>query len=141
MKNSIGIEKNVLVRDAIPARAPRDTASGIASPPAATCSAEAITTLSKVAEQFPESADTQNFLGYAHRQSGDLDAAFTHYQRALEIDPMHRHAHEYLGEAYLMKSDVDSAEEHLAELAKICAPIPCEEYKQLKRAVDAYKSQ
>ena len=103
--------------------------------------AAAIAVLSKTAEAYPDSADTQNFLGYAYRKSGDLDSALEHYQRALEIDPTHKHAHEYLGEAYLMKNDLDGAEQHLAELAKICTPIPCEEYKELKRAVDAYKQQ
>ncbi len=103
--------------------------------------ATAIDVLGQTAETYPESADTQNFLGYAYRQSGDLDAAFRHYQLALEIDPSHKPTHEYLGEAYLMKDDVDGAEQHLAELAKLCTPIPCEEYKELKRAVDAYKKQ
>lgn len=103
--------------------------------------AKAITVLTKTAEAYPDSADTQNFLGYAYRQSGNLDAAFRHYARALEIDPSHKPTHEYLGEAYLMKNDLKGAEQHLAELAKLCSPIPCEEYKELKRAVDAFKSQ
>ena len=100
----------------------------------------AISALSQTAETYPESADTQNFLGYAYRQSGDLDAAFRHYQLALEIDPSHKPTHEYLGEAYLMKDDLDGAEQHLAELERLCSPIPCEEYKELKRAVDAYRA-
>ena len=102
--------------------------------------AKAIDILNKTADAYPDSADTQNFLGYAYRKSGDLDAAFRHYQRALEIDPSHKHAHEYLGEAYLMKNDLNAAEQHLAELARLCSPIPCEEYKELKRAVDAFKN-
>lgn len=101
----------------------------------------AIAALSKTAEAYPDSADTQNFLGYAYRQSGDLETALQHYQRALEIDPSHKHALEYLGEAYLMKDDLAGAEQQLTELAKICTPIPCEEYKELKRAVEAYKQQ
>lgn len=102
---------------------------------------QAISVLKKTADTYPESADTQNFLGYAYRQAGDLDAALRHYQRALEIDPAHKHAHEYLGEAYLMKNDLNSAEQHLAELARLCSPIPCEEYKELKLAVEKYKNQ
>jgi len=101
---------------------------------------KAIAALKTTAEAYPDSADTQNYLGYAYRQSGDLKSAFAHYQRALEIDPMHKHAHEYLGEAYLMTNDLPAAEKHLAELARICSPIPCEEYKELKRAVDAFKN-
>ena len=102
---------------------------------------KAIDVLKKTVDIYPDSADTHNFLGYAYRQAGDLEAAFRHYQRALEINPTHKHAHEYLGEAYLMKNDLAGAEQHLAELAKICTPIPCEEYKELKRAVDAFKTQ
>lgn len=101
--------------------------------------AKAIEILGKTAEAFPESADTQNFLGYAYRKSGDLDAALLHYQRALKIDPSHKHAHEYLGEAYLMKDDLAGAQQHLAELEKLCTPIPCEEYRELKRAVDEFR--
>ncbi len=101
--------------------------------------AKAIEILGKTAEAFPDSADTQNLLGYAFRKSGDLDAAFRHYQRALELNPSHKNAHEYLGEAYLMKDDLAGALQHLAELAKLCTPIPCEEYRELKRAVDEFK--
>jgi Flp pilus assembly protein TadD len=101
--------------------------------------AKAIEILEKTAEAFPDSADTQNFLGYAYRKSGDLDTALRHYQRALEINPAHKPAHEYLGEAYLMKDDLAGAQQQLAELAKICTPIPCEEYRELKRAVDEFK--
>jgi hypothetical protein len=43
MKKSIGIENIVLMREAVPARAPRAAASGSACPPPATCSAERIT--------------------------------------------------------------------------------------------------
>ena len=100
--------------------------------------AKAIEVLGRTATEFPDSADTQNFLGYAYRKAGDLDAAFMHYQQALKIDPSHKHAHEYLGEAYLMKDDLVGAQQHLAELEKLCTPIPCEEYKELKRAVDEY---
>ena len=42
MKNNIGIENIALVRDAKPAIAAADAASGNASPPLATCSVEAI---------------------------------------------------------------------------------------------------
>jgi len=44
MKKSIGIEKRVLVREAMPALPPRAAASGIGSPPPATCSAFLMTT-------------------------------------------------------------------------------------------------
>ena len=84
-------------------------------------------------------ADAQNWLGYAYRKSGNLDAAFLHYDKALAIDPRHRGAHEYLGEAYLMAGNLPRAEEHLKILDKLCWT-PCSEYTQLKTAVAAYRT-
>ncbi len=101
--------------------------------------ARAIDLLKKASDAHPDSADVHNFLGYAHRQSGQLETALRHYQKALELNPRHKHAHEYIGEAYLMAGDIARAEEHLAQLQKICSPIPCEELKELRRAIDAFK--
>jgi Flp pilus assembly protein TadD len=98
----------------------------------------AIKSFSSAALRAPDNADIQNYLGYANRNAGKLDAAFKHYQRALELDPKHRGAHEYIGEAYLMKQDLANAEKHLAALGRICL-LPCEEYADLKAKVAAYK--
>jgi Flp pilus assembly protein TadD len=100
---------------------------------------EAVRLLRRALPRHPDDADLHNALGYAHRNLQQLDLAFQHYKRALALDPRHRGAHEYIGEAYLMMGDLASAEKHLAELQKLCTPIPCEEYKELKRAVDNYK--
>src|SRR5215813_11976257 len=83
-------------------------------------------------------ADIQNYLGYAYRNAGQLDLAFRHYQRALQLNPRHRGAHEYVGEAYLMVHNLAKAEEHLAALQKICL-IPCEEYEDLKKKIAEYR--
>ena len=98
----------------------------------------AIRTLSSAALRDTRNADIQNYLGYAYRHTGQLDLAFKHYQRALQLSPRHRGAHEYIGEAYLMTNNVAKAEEHLAALEKICL-IPCEEYDDLKEAIAAYR--
>ena len=100
---------------------------------------KAIELLSKAVQSDPKNADAQNFLGYAYRKAGKFDAAFNHYNEALKLNPKHKHAHEYAGEAYLLTDNLPKAELHLAELQKLCTPIPCEEYKELKRAVDNYK--
>ena len=86
----------------------------------------------------PDSADLQNYLGYTYRHMKNFDAAFKYYKRAIEIDPRHRGAHEYIGEAYLMVNDLPNAEKHLAALRKICL-LPCEELGDLEKAVNAYK--
>lgn len=99
----------------------------------------AVEHLNKAATDEPKNADIRNWLGFAERKLGNLDAAFAAYNEALKLNPQHRAAHEYIGEAYLVSGNVKKAEEHLAELQRLCTPIPCEEYKDLKRAVEAYK--
>jgi tetratricopeptide (TPR) repeat protein len=98
----------------------------------------AIKSLSSAALRDTRNADIQNYLGYAHRNAGKLDLAFKHYGRALALNPRHRGAHEYVGEAYLMVNNVAKAEEHFAALRKICL-IPCEELDDLKKKIDAYR--
>jgi Flp pilus assembly protein TadD len=94
---------------------------------------------SRVASREPDNADVQNHLGYAWRKSGNLDLAFKHYNDALRLDPKHKGAHEYIGEAYLIVNNLPKAEEHLARLDKLCF-FSCEEYRDLKKAVEQYKS-
>src|SRR4051812_10825203 len=52
--------------------------------------------------RYPAHADLQNMLGYTYRNLKRYDLAFRHYERAIEIDPRHRGAHEYIGETYLL---------------------------------------
>lgn len=99
----------------------------------------AVPLLAKAAEAEPKNADIRNWLGFANRKLGNMDAAFTAYNEALTLNPRHKHAHEYIGEAYLMTGNLAKAEQHLADLQRLCTPIPCEAYKDLKRAVDEYK--
>jgi Flp pilus assembly protein TadD len=99
----------------------------------------AITSFSSAALRDTRNADIQNYLGYAYRHTGQLELAFSHYQRALQLNPRHRGAHEYIGEAYLMANNLAKAEEHLAALQRICL-IPCEEYEDLHKAVAEYRA-
>jgi Flp pilus assembly protein TadD len=98
----------------------------------------AIAALSSAALRDTRNADIQNYLGYAYRNAGQLDAGFRHYERALTLSPRHRGAHEYVGEAYLIVNNLAKAEEHLAALQQICL-IPCEEFEELKEKIEAYK--
>jgi tetratricopeptide (TPR) repeat protein len=93
----------------------------------------AIARLEKAQVRHPDHADLQNDLGFAYRNLKRYDAAFEHYKRALAIDPRHRSAHEYIGEAYLMVGDEKSARRHLAALREICL-LGCEELKDLEAA-------
>jgi len=101
--------------------------------------ADAVTSLRKAEVRFPDNADLQNDLGHAYRNLGQFEPAFRHYKRALTLDPRHRGAHEYIGEAYLLVDDLPNAERHLAALREICL-LPCEEQGDLQKAVAAYKA-
>jgi tetratricopeptide (TPR) repeat protein len=87
----------------------------------------------------PDNPDLQNYLGYTHRNLKQFDLAFKYYKRAIEIDPRHRGAHEYIGEAYLMTGDLANAEKHLAALRNICL-LPCEELEDLEKAVKQFRA-
>jgi Flp pilus assembly protein TadD len=99
----------------------------------------AITALTRLSERDPSNADALNLLGFAERNRGNLDRAFLLYERALKLDPKHRGAHEYLGEAYLMVNNLAEAQAHLAALDKLCL-LPCEEYTDLKRKIAEYRA-
>ena len=99
----------------------------------------AIAALKLAALRDPRNADIQSYLGFSYRKSGQLKAAFKHYDRALALNPRHRGAHEYVGEAYLSVNKLSKAEEHLAALEQICL-LPCDELEDLKEEIDKYRA-
>ena len=86
-------------------------------------------------------ADIYNLLGFSYRklENPDLDKSFAAYMMAIEIDPSHLGAHEYLGELYLMRDQKDKAVIILKKLDQL-AGSNTEEYMELKIAIDAYQS-
>ena len=100
----------------------------------------AIKYLLKAAEKDPNNADAYNLLGYSYRKLGFNDKAFDYYTMALKLDPRHRGAHEYIGELYLKKNELENAKEHLKHLDSICF-FGCEEYFDLKEAIENYEAQ
>jgi Flp pilus assembly protein TadD len=100
--------------------------------------ADAVRLFERAEKRYPDHADLQNILGFSYRNLKQYDLAFKHYKRAIELDPRHRGAHEYMGEAYLMTGDLASAEKHLAALREICL-LPCEELEDLERAIAEYR--
>ena len=89
----------------------------------------------------PNRADYHNLYAYSLRKGPNPDMAvvFSHYTEALRIDPKHRAAHEYSGEAYLVVGDLPKAKAHLAALDRLCT-FGCEEYTDLKKAVAQYEA-
>jgi cytochrome c-type biogenesis protein CcmH/NrfG len=84
----------------------------------------------------PQNASYHNLYAYAIRKGAnpDMSLVFKHYNEALRIDPKHKGAHEYIGEAYLMIGNVAKAKEHLAQLDKLCF-FSCSEFNDLKKAI------
>lgn len=92
-------------------------------------------------ERNPGSADYNNLYAYTMRKgpNPNMDLVFKHYNEALRIDPTHRGAHEYIGEAYLMMNNPAKAKEHLATLDRLCT-FGCEEFGDLKKAIAEYEA-
>lgn len=99
---------------------------------------EAIRLLEGVVARDGRNADAYNWLGYATRRNGSPSAAIPYDEQALDLDPKHRGAHEYLGEAYLQLDNLPKAKEHLARPDSLCT-FSCEEYRDLEKAVRAYE--
>jgi tetratricopeptide (TPR) repeat protein len=83
-------------------------------------------------------ADVYNLMGFSLRKSGDYKQAYTFYRKALDFDPAHRGALEYLGELYVETGQIEKARENVAILKRLC-PFGCEELEDLERAVAAAK--
>ena len=97
--------------------------------------------LTSMLREEPRNAEVHNMLGYVYRKgpTPNLPKAFEHYERAIYLDPKHKGAHEYIGEAYLLVGNLAKAKEHLAALDKLCF-FSCEEYRDLKKAVQEYEA-
>jgi hypothetical protein len=67
-----------------------------------------------------------------------MNLVFSEYAEALRLDPKHRGAHEYLGEAYLQINEVAKAREQRASLSKLCT-FGCEEYSDVKQSLKQYE--
>jgi tetratricopeptide (TPR) repeat protein len=101
---------------------------------------EVVSRMGAVVQRNARNADAWNYLGYAHRHLGQMDKSFSSYERALQIDPNHRGAREYLGEAYLQVGKLAEAQAQLRALDKICR-LPCEEFTDLEAKVARYRKE
>ena len=89
----------------------------------------------------PANADYHNLYAYSIRMGANpqMDLVFRHYNEALRIDPKHRGAHEYLGEAYLMTGNLAKAKDQLKVLNDLCF-FSCDEFTMLKKAIAEYEA-
>jgi tetratricopeptide (TPR) repeat protein len=107
--------------------------------------------MAKVLAEQPWHDDAHNLMGFAYRKLGDYDKALEAYDDALKLNPHHRGALEYLGEAYLELDRPELAKATLDRLAAECQQIAvgatdggwqsgCEEWQELNAAYEAYVS-
>ena len=95
--------------------------------------AGALTELRDLAEDTQQ-ADVYNLLGFTLRKTGDFKTSLTYYTKALELQPDHKAAREYLGELYVETGNLEKAKEQLAALKRLC-PDGCEEREDLEKAI------
>ena len=87
-------------------------------------------------KNYPNKADTLNYLGFTTRKLGDFENGEKFYLQGLKIDPKHIGINEYLGELYVATNRHNLAVERL-EVLKDCN---CKEYEQLKAVIAGKKS-
>ena len=79
-------------------------------------------------------ADVYNLMGFSLRKTGDTKQAYTFYRKALDFDPEHKGALEYLGELYVETGEIEKARQNVALLKRLC-PGGCEELTDLEQAI------
>jgi hypothetical protein len=94
-----------------------------------------------VLSRTADDAEYHNLYAYSLRKgpNPDMSLVFKHYNEALRLDPKHRGANEYLGEAYLMVNNLPKAKEQLGVLDKLCF-FPCKEYSDLKKSIAEHEA-
>jgi len=75
--------------------------------------------------------DITTYMGFTQRKLGNYETAKSFYAMALEVDPNHKGANEYLGELYVETGELDLAKVQLAKLEEICS-FGCVEEEELR---------
>ena len=76
-----------------------------------------------------------NYRGYATRKSGKVDEGIGFYLKSVALKPDYAQVREYLGEAYVLKGQMDLAKVELDKIKGICGNTTCEEYEDLEAAI------
>lgn len=84
----------------------------------------------------PNTPKALNYRGYATRKLGRTDEGIGYYLKAVKLDPQYAKVREYLGEAYVVKGQLDLAQEQLQQIKSICGSTVCEEYQDLAEAIN-----
>ncbi len=100
---------------------------------------DAVKNLKKAVAEDSSNAEAYNLMGYSYRRMGEVDSAFDAYAKALDINPKHRGAHEYLGQTYLLVGDADKARGQLSILTNLCGK-QCKETVKLRKAIKRHEA-
>ncbi|MDL2407531.1 hypothetical protein PY650_18025 [Rhizobium calliandrae] len=85
--------------------------------------------------QNPNTAEALNYRGYATRKLGRTDEGISYYLKSVAMDPKYSLVREYLGEAYVIKGQIDLAKDQLSTIKALCGNTSCEEYQDLNEAI------
>jgi len=85
--------------------------------------------------QNPNTAEALNYRGYATRKLGRTDEGISYYLKSVAMDPKYSLVREYLGEAYVIKGQIDLAKDQLTTIKTLCGNTSCEEYQDLNNAI------
>ena len=86
-------------------------------------------------KNYPNKADTLNYLGFTTRKLGDFENGEKFYLQGLKIDPKHIGINEYLGELYVATNRHNLAVERL----EVLSSCNCQEYQELKDIIAGKK--
>src|SRR5207248_9916873 len=93
---------------------------------------EALATLDLL--RNPNTPEALNYRGYATRKLGRLDEGRGYYLKSVALAPRYAQVREYLGEAYVTKGDLASAQAQPHAIEGICGT-GCEQYQHLAAAI------
>jgi tetratricopeptide (TPR) repeat protein len=83
-----------------------------------------------------ESAEVANYIGYANRKLGNYELAKVWYEKALAIDPNHVRTWQYYGMWHVEQGNMLKAQDFLERIRSICGSTSCQEYADLKAAME-----
>jgi tetratricopeptide (TPR) repeat protein len=80
--------------------------------------------------------DVANYIGYAERKLGHYQASKVWYERALAANPNHLRTWQYYGMWHVEQGNMLKAQDFLEKIKAICGTDSCQEYRDLKGAMD-----
>jgi tetratricopeptide (TPR) repeat protein len=80
--------------------------------------------------------DVANYIGYAERKLGHYQASKVWYEKALAANPNHLRTWQYYGMWHVEQGNMLKAQDFLEKIRLICGNTSCQEYRDLKGAME-----